>query len=80
MTSTSYIYGSEIQAPFFYATDLGITGGSCTGVFAAVRATRLGLPVALIERNSIVGGMATAAQVTGTAHGTRYKVAFQPKR
>jgi hypothetical protein len=38
-------------------------GGSCTGVFAAVRAARLGLSVALIEQNTVFGGMAVAAQV-----------------
>jgi hypothetical protein len=43
--------------------DLCIVGGSCTGVFAAVRAARLGLSVALIEQNAILGGSATAAQV-----------------
>jgi hypothetical protein len=43
--------------------DLAIVGGSCTGVFAAVRAARLGLSVALVEQNVILGGMATAAQV-----------------
>ncbi len=45
--------------------DLCVVGGSCTGVFAAVRAAQLGLSVALIERNIIFGGMATAAQVNG---------------
>jgi 2-polyprenyl-6-methoxyphenol hydroxylase-like FAD-dependent oxidoreductase len=44
-------------------TDLCVVGGSCTGVFAAVRAARLGLSVALIEQNTILGGMASAAQV-----------------
>ncbi|MFA6960993.1 MAG: FAD-dependent oxidoreductase [Opitutaceae bacterium] len=44
-------------------TDLCIIGGSCTGVFAAVHAARLGLSVALVEQNSILGGMAAAAQV-----------------
>lgn len=43
--------------------DLCVVGGSCTGVFAAVRAARLGLRVAVIERNVILGGTATAAQV-----------------
>jgi hypothetical protein len=43
--------------------DLCVVGGSCTGVFAAVRAARLGLSVALIEQNAILGGSATAAQV-----------------
>lgn len=43
--------------------DLCVVGGSCTGVFAAVRAARLGLSVALVEQNILLGGMATAAQV-----------------
>lgn len=43
--------------------DLCVVGGSCTGVFAAVRAARLGLSVALVEQNAILGGSATAAQV-----------------
>jgi 2-polyprenyl-6-methoxyphenol hydroxylase-like FAD-dependent oxidoreductase len=46
-----------------HEADLCIVGGSCTGVFAAVRAARLGLSVALIEQNTILGGMAAAAQV-----------------
>lgn len=44
-------------------SDLCVVGGSCTGVFAAVRAARLGLTVALVEQNVILGGTATAAQV-----------------
>ncbi|HEY3333561.1 MAG TPA: FAD-dependent oxidoreductase [Capsulimonadaceae bacterium] len=52
------------ETPVAYDADLCIVGGSCTGVFAAVRAARLGLRVALIEANSILGGMAVAAQVT----------------
>ena len=43
--------------------DLCIIGGSCTGVFAAVRAARLGLSVCVVEQNVIFGGVATAAQV-----------------
>lgn len=51
-------------------------GGSCTGVFAAVRAARLGLKVAVIEQHTIFGGMAAAAQVnvwnsTLDAHGEK---------
>jgi hypothetical protein len=44
--------------------DVCVIGGSCTGVFAALRAARLGLRVALVEKRTILGGMATAAQVT----------------
>ncbi|HSI82324.1 MAG: FAD-dependent oxidoreductase [Candidatus Methylacidiphilales bacterium] len=49
--------------PVAFECDLCVIGGSCTGVFAAVRAARMGLSVALVEQNSIFGGMATAAQV-----------------
>ncbi len=49
--------------PLCHEADLCVVGGSCTGVFAAVRAARLGLSVALIEQNTVLGGMAVAAQV-----------------
>lgn len=51
------------SVPVCYEADLCIVGGSCTGVFAAVRAARLGLSVALVEQHTLLGGMATAAQV-----------------
>lgn len=51
------------STPVVWEGDLCVAGGSCTGVFAAVRAARLGLSVALVEENVIFGGMATAAQV-----------------
>lgn len=51
------------ETPVAWRGDLCVVGGSCTGVFAAVRAARLGLSVALIEQNAILGGSATAAQV-----------------
>jgi len=43
--------------------DLCVIGGSCTGVFAAVRAARLGLSVAIVERRNCFGGTATAGLV-----------------
>lgn len=49
--------------PIVWRGDLCVVGGSCTGVFAAVRAARLGLSVALVEQNAVLGGSATAAQV-----------------
>jgi len=51
------------ETPIAHECDLCVIGGSCTGVFAAVRAARLGLSVALVEQNIILGGMAAAAQV-----------------
>ena len=46
-----------------YEADLFVAGGSCTGVFAAVRAARLGLTVVLAERQNCLGGTATAGLV-----------------
>ena len=43
--------------------DVCIVGGSCTGVFAAVRAAEAGLKVALVEKNMYFGGTATAGFV-----------------
>ena len=51
------------QTPVIDEVDLCVVGGSCTGVFAAVRAARLGLNVAIIEAQTLFGGMAVAAQV-----------------
>ena len=43
--------------------DVCVVGGSCTGVFAAVRAAAAGMRVALVERNYFFGGTATAGFV-----------------
>jgi len=43
--------------------DVCVVGGSCTGVFAAVRAAEAGLKVALVEKNMFFGGTATAGFV-----------------
>ncbi len=51
------------ETPVAHECDLCVVGGSCTGIFAAVRAARLGLAVCVVEQNSIFGGSATAAQV-----------------
>ena len=45
------------------AFDVCVVGGSCTGVFAAVRAAAAGMRVALVERNYFFGGTATAGFV-----------------
>jgi hypothetical protein len=51
------------QVPVAVEVDLCVLGGSCTGVFAAVRAARLGLKVAVVEGNGFFGGVATAGLV-----------------
>lgn len=43
--------------------DLCVVGGSCTGVFAALRAARLGARVALLEQSNRFGGVATLGLV-----------------
>ena len=43
--------------------DICVLGGSCTGVFAAVRAARLGAKVAIVEKQNAFGGVATNAFV-----------------
>jgi len=59
----SYIEEPARSVPVAHDCDLCVVGGSCTGVFAAVRAARLGLSVCVVEQNVIFGGVATAAQV-----------------
>lgn len=49
--------------PVVQDVDLVVVGGSCTGVFAAVRASRLGLRVAIVEKHNCFGGVATAGNV-----------------
>ena len=55
--------GDEKSLPVYHETDICVIGGSCTGVFAAVRAARLGAKVAIIEKHNAFGGVATAGLV-----------------
>ena len=47
------------EVPVIAETDVCVLGGSCTGVFAAVRAARLGRSVVLVEKTNAFGGVAT---------------------
>jgi len=49
--------------PVYNEVDICVLGGSCTGVFAAVRAARLGANVAIVEKQNAFGGVATNAMV-----------------
>ncbi len=49
--------------PVFAEADICVLGGSCTGVFAAIRAARLGAKVVLIEKQNSFGGTATNSMV-----------------
>ena len=43
--------------------DVVVVGGGCTGVFAAIRAARKGLEVAIVEKGNCFGGGATGSLV-----------------
>lgn len=58
-----YIKEPEKMLPVRYEADVFVAGGSCTGLFAAVRAARLGARVVLVERQNMLGGMATSGLV-----------------
>lgn len=49
--------------PVLTEVDVCVIGGSTTGVFAAVRAARLGKSVAIVERLNCFGGNATAGMI-----------------
>lgn len=51
------------EIPVFHEADICVLGGSCTGVFAAVRAARLGAKVVIIEKQNAFGGVATSGLV-----------------
>ena len=51
------------RIPTAHECDICVVGGSCTGVFAAVRAARLGAKVAIIEKHNCFGGVATCGLV-----------------
>jgi len=49
--------------PVYKEVDICVLGGSCTGVFAAIRAARLGAKVAIVEKQNAFGGVATNSLV-----------------
>jgi len=51
------------RVPVVSEADVCVVGGGCSGVFAAVRAARLGARVVIIEKQNCFGGMATAGLV-----------------
>jgi glycine/D-amino acid oxidase-like deaminating enzyme len=57
------IHEEARDIPVFGEADVCVLGGSCTGVFAAVRAARLGARVILIEKANCFGGVATISLV-----------------
>lgn len=57
------IYEPAKSIPVVDEADICVLGGSCTGVFAAVRAARLGAKVVIVEQQNSFGGVATTGLV-----------------
>ena len=55
----AFINESPRQVPVIYEADVCVLGGSATGVFAAIRAARLGAKAVIVERMNSFGGNAT---------------------
>ena len=51
------------DVPVVQDVDVCVLGGSCTGVFAAVRAAQMGAKVAIVEKQNAFGGVATSGLV-----------------
>lgn len=60
----AYITEAPKQVPVIYEADVCVVGGSATGVFAAVRAARLGAKVVIVECQNSFGGVATNGLVS----------------
>jgi hypothetical protein len=56
------------EVPIVQDVDVCVIGGSCTGVFAAVRAAQMGATVALVEKQNAFGGAATSGLVATWPH------------
>lgn len=59
----NFVIQPEKQIPVIFEADVCVLGGSCTGVFAAIRAARLGMKVVVVEKLNCLGGTATAGLV-----------------
>ena len=59
----TYMHEPAREIPVLAEADICVLGGSCTGVFAAIRAARLGARVIIVERQNRFGGTATNSLV-----------------
>ena len=63
MSNAPTLHEPASEIPVIHECDLCVIGGSCTGLFAAIRAARLGLKVAIVEQANRFGGVATLSMV-----------------
>ena len=61
--ASKLITESPRSIPVVQDCDVCVLGGSCTGVFAAVRAAQMGARVALVEKQNAFGGVAASSLV-----------------
>lgn len=61
--NSAFIQEPARNIPVAADVDICVLGGSCTGVFAAVRAARMGARVAIVEKQNSFGGVATSGLV-----------------
>ena len=64
MSTDTTVHEEAREVPVIETCDVCVVGGSCTGVFAAIRAAQLGAKVCCVENNGFFGGMATAGIVS----------------
>lgn len=62
-TGKSEIREPARSIPVVQEVDVCVLGGSCTGVFAAVRAAQMGAKVALVDKQNAFGGVAASGLV-----------------
>ncbi len=63
MPDSDTVHEKPRITPIVQTCDVCVLGGSCTGVFAAVRAAQMGAKVAIVEKQNAFGGVATSALV-----------------
>jgi glycine/D-amino acid oxidase-like deaminating enzyme len=63
LTPMNSIHEPAREIPIITEVDVCVLGGSCTGTFAAIRAARRGLKVAIVEKQNRFGGVATTGLV-----------------
>jgi len=64
MNKSIFVIEPEKRIPIIGEYDVCVVGGGCTGTFAAIRASRLGVKTAIIEKNGCLGGTCTRGYIS----------------